>query len=72
MSEHLSPKQIELFLQDRLSADESLEALLHLEDCQQCANLVPSQTSEEIMEIFFPSEVDETSDEFEETTFVAK
>ena len=72
MSEHLSQEQIELFLQDRLSADESLEALLHFEDCQPCADLVPSQTPQEIMEIFFPNEVDEMADELEETIFVTK
>ncbi|HRH44132.1 MAG TPA: hypothetical protein PKY82_21045 [Pyrinomonadaceae bacterium] len=53
MSEHLSPEKIKLFLEDKLSADEAVEVLLHLNNCQECHKLAPEKKPEEILEIFF-------------------
>lgn len=53
MDGHPLPGQIELFLADKLIAEEAVEILLHLEDCQECQAMLPRKTPEEIEEMFF-------------------
>lgn len=59
MDKHPSPEKIELFLKDELTADESLEILLHLESCQKCQISMPEQNSEEVLKIFFHEDSDD-------------
>ena len=63
MDKHPLPGKIELFLKDKLTADESLEILLHLENCQECHALLPKKTPEEILEIFLREDVDENEED---------
>ncbi|HRH40133.1 MAG TPA: hypothetical protein PKY82_00720 [Pyrinomonadaceae bacterium] len=66
MSEHLSPKQIKLFLRDELTADEAGTVLLHLENCEQCHHLLPEPTREEVLGLFFAEESQVPADHLEE------
>ena len=58
MNEHLLPKKIFMFLQDKLDPDEALAALLHLQHCQKCRDMMPEQRKEDVLKIFLGDVVD--------------
>ena len=50
MKEHLSGEKLEQFLDDRLSGDDSVGVLIHLDKCAQCRQLVPEEKPPEVLE----------------------
>lgn len=49
MEKHLSREKLELFLQDKLSGDESVEVLIHLDECDECCKLLPEENTDEVI-----------------------
>ena len=49
MEKHLSREKLELFLKDELSPDESVEILLHLDECDECCKLLPEENPDEVI-----------------------
>lgn len=60
MEKHLTREKLEQFLKDELSADESVEILLHLDECEKCRNLMPDQDAKKIVKKLLNYEKDET------------
>ena len=50
MEKHLSREKLELFLMDKLTGDESVEILIHLDECEECCKLLPKETPDEVIE----------------------
>lgn len=50
MEKHLSREKLELFLKDKLTEDESIEILIHLDECDECCKLLPKETPDEVIE----------------------
>jgi hypothetical protein len=53
MEKHLTPEKIRLYTQNKLRGRELLDALLHLESCDECHRLLPSVNSPEIVKNLF-------------------
>ena len=45
-----------MFLADRLTGEESVEILLHLEKCEVCYQILPERDSREVIERFLEDE----------------
>jgi hypothetical protein len=62
MEKHLSREKLELFMRDLLPADEAVEILLHLDECDQCGKLLPEENPQDTIERLL-GEDDETAPE---------
>ena len=50
MEKHITKEKLEMFLRDELPGEEAAEILLHLDDCNDCRDLLPDASSEEMLE----------------------
>ena len=61
MDTHTTKEKLELFLQDQLSGTESLEILLHLEECAACRQLASPENAQEVIEKLLGNDEQEES-----------
>lgn len=50
MENHPSREKLELFVQDNLSGDESVEVLIHLDECDKCCKLLSKENPQDVIE----------------------